>query len=319
MTPGCGRRCPSPRPSCRGPAPRPPDPPRRDARRDPDRDEAPRDHRVPTSSCAPAPESALGGHPPRAAGRPHRPRRTQRRGQDDVAARPRRESQPYGGTIRSTGPVGYLPQDPREGDLSVLAKDRVLSARGLDQLLRDMEKSQSAMAELADGDEHDKAVAATAASRTRFAALGGYAAESEAGADLLQPRPARPRARPAPRDALRRAAPPCRARPDPLRRVRRGRPRRDHAAARRADQPPRRRLDLLAARVPQAHEGGLVVISHDTDLLAAVVNKVWFLDATRGEARRLQHGLEELPRARADDETPAPPGARQRREEGRRR
>ncbi len=26
------------------------------------------------------------------------------------------------------------------------------------------------------------------------------------------------------------------------------------------------------------------MISHDTELLAAVVNKVWFLDATRGEA-----------------------------------
>src|SRR6201992_2504198 len=33
----------------------------------------------------------------------------------------------------------------------------------------------------------------------------------------------------------------------------------------------------------KSHDGGLVVISHDVDLLAAVVNKVWFLDATRGE------------------------------------
>jgi ATPase subunit of ABC transporter with duplicated ATPase domains len=28
------------------------------------------------------------------------------------------------------GPVGYLPQDPRTGDLEVTARDRVLSARG---------------------------------------------------------------------------------------------------------------------------------------------------------------------------------------------
>ena len=27
--------------------------------------------------------------------------------------------EPYGGAIRRTGPVGYLPQDPREGDLEV--------------------------------------------------------------------------------------------------------------------------------------------------------------------------------------------------------
>ena len=42
------------------------------------------------------------------------------------------ESEPYAGTIVRTGEVGYLPQDPREGDLDILARDRVLSARGLD-------------------------------------------------------------------------------------------------------------------------------------------------------------------------------------------
>ena len=90
------------------------------------------------------------------------------------------ESQPHGGTVRSTGPVGYLPQDPREGDLVGAARDRVLSARGLDQLLRDMEKVQTAMAELADDAERDKAVARYGRLETRFADLGGYAAESEA-------------------------------------------------------------------------------------------------------------------------------------------
>src|SRR5215469_8835879 len=63
------------------------------------------------------------------------------------------QGEPYAGAVRASGPVGYLPQDPREGDLSVLARDRVLSARGLDELKRDMEKTQSAMAELVDDDE----------------------------------------------------------------------------------------------------------------------------------------------------------------------
>ncbi|HEX2263081.1 MAG TPA: ATP-binding cassette domain-containing protein, partial [Pseudonocardiaceae bacterium] len=31
------------------------------------------------------------------------------------------ESQPYGGQLRRAGSLGYLPQDPREGDLSVPA------------------------------------------------------------------------------------------------------------------------------------------------------------------------------------------------------
>jgi len=52
----------------------------------------------------------------------------------------------------------------------------------------------------------------------------------------------------------------------------------------------------------QAHDGGLVVISHDVELLAAVVNKVWFLDATRGEADLYNMGWQRYLDARAADE-----------------
>ncbi|MBP2371897.1 ATPase subunit of ABC transporter with duplicated ATPase domains [Pseudonocardia parietis] len=90
------------------------------------------------------------------------------------------EGEPYSGEVRSNTPVGYLPQDPREGDLSVTAKDRVLSARGLDVLLSKMEKAQTAMAELVDGPENEKAVREYGRLEERFSALGGYAAESEA-------------------------------------------------------------------------------------------------------------------------------------------
>ena len=34
------------------------------------------------------------------------------------------EGVPYGGQVVRSGPLGYLPQDPREGDLSISAKDR---------------------------------------------------------------------------------------------------------------------------------------------------------------------------------------------------
>jgi ATPase subunit of ABC transporter with duplicated ATPase domains len=44
------------------------------------------------------------------------------------------------------------------------------------------------------------------------------------------------------------------------------------------------------------------VISHDTDLLAAVVNKVWFLDATRGEADVYNMDWKRYQEARATDE-----------------
>jgi ATPase subunit of ABC transporter with duplicated ATPase domains len=51
-----------------------------------------------------------------------------------------------------------------------------------------------------------------------------------------------------------------------------------------------------------AHDGGLVVISHDVDLLAAVVNKVWFLDAVRGAADTYNMGWQRYLDARAADE-----------------
>src|SRR5690348_8832707 len=68
------------------------------------------------------------------------------------------EGEPYSGSVSANSAVGYLPQDPREGDLTVTAKDRVLSARGLDELLRELEKVQTAMAELVDGPENERAV-----------------------------------------------------------------------------------------------------------------------------------------------------------------
>src|SRR6188768_2607374 len=64
------------------------------------------------------------------------------------------EGEPYGGSVTANSPIGYLPQDPREGDLTVTAKDRVLSARGLDELLRKLEKVQTAMAEVVDENEN---------------------------------------------------------------------------------------------------------------------------------------------------------------------
>src|SRR6201986_5143253 len=91
------------------------------------------------------------------------------------------ESEPYAGTVTRNGEIGYLPQDPKEGDLDVLARDRVLSARGLDTLLTDLEKQQALMAEIADDAARDRAIRRYGHLEERFAALGGYGAESEAG------------------------------------------------------------------------------------------------------------------------------------------
>jgi len=214
------------------------------------------------------------------------------------------EALPYAGQVRRAGEVGYLPQDPREGDLSMLAKDRVLSARGLDELLREMEKVQTAMAELADDTERDSAVRRYGRLEERFSALGGYAAESQAAricANLGLPE----RALGQPLDTLSGGQ----RRRVELARILFGAS--DHGVNGRSNttlllDEPTNLLDAdsigwLRTFLTQ-HDGGLVVISHDVDLLAAVVNKVWVLDATRGELDVYNVGWQRYLEARAADE-----------------
>ncbi|MGW4214250.1 ABC-F family ATP-binding cassette domain-containing protein [Lentzea sp. NPDC004789] len=214
------------------------------------------------------------------------------------------EGQPYGGAVTRKGELGYLPQDPREGDLSVIAKDRVLSARGLDQLLRDMEKAQSKMAELVDPDELETAVTKYGKLEERFAALGGYAAESEAARICSN------------------LGLPDRVLEQQLKTLSGGQRRRVELArilfaASEAGigaksstvlliDEPTNHLDadsiMWLRGFLKSHDGGLVVISHDVELLDDVVNKVWFLDATRGEVDIYNLGWKKYLEARATDE-----------------
>src|ERR1700757_529180 len=83
----------------------------------------------------------------------------------------------WAGTGRRSGTVGYLPQDPRTGDLDVLALDRVLSARGLDELREQLRKAE---AQMSDPDQADKAIRRYSNLSDRLAVLGGYAAEAQA-------------------------------------------------------------------------------------------------------------------------------------------
>jgi len=211
------------------------------------------------------------------------------------------EGQPYAGSVERIGEIGYLPQDPKEGDLDVLARDRVLSARGLDVLLADLEKQQTIMAEVADDAARDKAVRRYGVLEERFSALGGYAAESDAGricASLGLPE---------------------RVLTQPLRTLSGGQRRRIElarilfAASEGSGSNTTLLLDEPTNHLDadsigwlrtflQSHTGGLVVISHDVDLLADVVNRVWFLDAVRGEADVYNMGWQKYLDARATDE-----------------
>lgn len=212
------------------------------------------------------------------------------------------EVETYGGSVTRAGEIGYLPQDPKVGDLDVLARDRVLSARGLDVLLTDLEKQQALMAEVADEDERDRAIRRYGQLEERFVALGGYGAESEAGricASLGLPE---------------------RVLTQRLRTLSGGQRRRvelarilfaasesgaGNSTTLLLDEPTNH-LDADSLGwlrdFLRLHTGGLVVISHNVDLVADVVNKVWFLDAVRGQVDVYNMGWQRYVDARATDE-----------------
>ncbi|MVU78271.1 ATP-binding cassette domain-containing protein [Nocardia sp. ET3-3] len=213
------------------------------------------------------------------------------------------EGEPYAGKVIRSGEIGYLPQDPKEGNLDILAKDRVLSARGLDSLLREMEKQQALMAEVADEKERDKAIRKYGRLEERFSSLGGYVAESEAARICNS------------------LALPDRVLNQQLKTLSGGQRRRIELArilfsasdgsGGKSDttlllDEPTNHLDADSINwlrgFLQNHDGGLIVISHDVDLLNDVVNKVWFLDAVRGEADIYNMGWKKYLDARATDE-----------------
>jgi ATPase subunit of ABC transporter with duplicated ATPase domains len=213
--------------------------------------------------------------------------------------------EPYAGTVFANTPVGYLPQDPREGDLMVTAKDRVLSARGLDEMLRRMEKAQTAMAELVDGAQNDKAVRDYGRIEERFSALGGYAAESEAAricAHLGLPDRVLHQQMATLSGGQRRRVELARI----LFAASDGGGGGAPSATTLLLDEPTNHLDADSITWLRSflasHDGGLVVISHDTELLAAVVNKVWYLDATRSEVDVYNVGWKRYLEARATDE-----------------
>src|SRR5690606_15768235 len=89
------------------------------------------------------------------------------------------EGIPASGRVTTSGTIGDLPQDPRTGDLDVVARDRILAARGIDEVLRKLREAEQKMA--SDVPKiRDQGVRAYARLEERLHVLGGYAAEAEA-------------------------------------------------------------------------------------------------------------------------------------------
>ncbi|TDC66212.1 ABC-F family ATP-binding cassette domain-containing protein [Streptomyces hainanensis] len=204
------------------------------------------------------------------------------------------EGIPAGGTITRGGQVGYLPQDPRTGDLDMLARDRILAARGLDTVLRGMRDSEQRMAN-GSGDVRERAMRKYERQETEFLTRGGYAAEAEAATIAAS------------------LGLPDRILAQPLHTLSGGQRRRVELARilfSDADvlllDEPTNHLDadsiVWLRDFLKTYRGGLIVISHDVDLIETVVNKVFYLDANRAQIDVYNMGWKQYQIQREADE-----------------
>ncbi|MFT4188001.1 MAG: ABC-F family ATP-binding cassette domain-containing protein [Aeromicrobium sp.] len=202
--------------------------------------------------------------------------------------------EPSAGSISRTGKIGYLPQDPRNGDLSVTARDRILSARGLDDAIRRLRKAEGDMGS-SDSAVAEKAMASYDRADAEFQSAGGYAAEAEAATIAHA------------------VGLPDRVLAQKLETLSGGQRRRielarilfSDAEIMLLDEPTNH-LDADSITwlrgFLQNYSGGLIVISHDVDLIEETVNKVFYLDANRATIDVYNMGWKHYLRQRETDE-----------------
>ncbi|MEO6533304.1 MAG: ABC-F family ATP-binding cassette domain-containing protein [Pseudolysinimonas sp.] len=180
---------------------------------------------------------------------------------------------PSGGRIDRTGEIGYLPQDPRSGNAEDTARTRILDARGLGQLVTGIRQATLDMSS-EDAATSEAAMNTYSRLEDRFLALGGYAAEAEAASIASN------------------LALPDRILDQQLKTLSGGQRRRIELARilfSGADtmilDEPTNHLDadsvVWLREFLKSYAGGVIVISHDTDLVQDTVNKVFYLDANR--------------------------------------
>ena len=204
------------------------------------------------------------------------------------------DGQPSKGFVDRGGEIGYLPQDPRSGDPEELARTRILNARGLGDIAAEMVKCTEDMGSV------DEAVYNNAMNRyseleERFQSAGGYAAEAEAAtiASNLNLK-----------DHIL---------DQPLKTLSGGQRRRielarilfSDAETMILDEPTNH-LDadsvVWLREFLKGYQGGLIVISHDVELVEETVNRVFYLDAMRCVIDIYNMGWRQYQKARETDE-----------------
>ncbi|MBE7324397.1 ABC-F family ATP-binding cassette domain-containing protein [Nocardioides sp. Y6] len=204
------------------------------------------------------------------------------------------EALPASGEVVRGGEVGYLPQDPRTGDPEVIASDRILSARGLDDVVRRMRRAEEEMGS-DDPDVREKAMRRYARADDDLHANGGYAAQSEA-ATIASSLGIEERILNQPLKTLSGGQ---------RRRIELARILFSGAETLILDEPTNH-LDadsiVWLREFLKNHKGGFIVISHDNALMEQVVNKVLHLDANRATIDVYNMGWKQYLTQRETDE-----------------
>lgn len=202
---------------------------------------------------------------------------------------------PTGGKIERSGEIGYLPQDPRAGDPTQTARNRILDARGLGDVRDRLAEAATLMAAAETETERERYMRRYARLDDEFTVLGGYAAESEAAAIASN------------------LNLPDRILDQPLQTLSGGQRRRielarilfSDAETMILDEPTNH-LDVDSVvwlrEFLKTYKGGLIVISHDVELVGDTVNRVLYLDANRQVIDVYNMGWKQYLRQREADE-----------------
>ena len=204
------------------------------------------------------------------------------------------ETLPAGGQVTRTGSIGYLPQDPRTGDQEETVINRILSARGLDLIHTRMQKVEEEMAN-ATPEELEKVLDRYSRVQAEFDTAGGYSAQAEAESIATN------------------LGLPERIFENSLEGLSGGQRRRVELARLLFSgsetlilDEPTNHLDadsiIWLREYLMRYSGGLVIISHDVQLIETVVNKVFYIDGNRNVIDVYNMGWKKYLQQREDDE-----------------